>query len=587
MQVRYTFLDLDQATLIPSAKCLVQMTTLMEAVMLGGGKTLLALALLVAPPITAAAQTADTSNSPPAQAQPAQPQTGQPEPSQPLLKPEQLDALAAPIALYPDVLLVNVLAASTYPLEVVQADRWLTAHKSLKGDALKKEVDKQSWDDSVKALASTPSVLSVMSEKLDWTKDLGDAVLAQQPDVMDAIQRLRSKAQANNKLTTTKQQKVSVQQQQNKQVIVIESAVPDTMYVPYFDPAVVYGEWPYQAYPPYYFAAPPYIGAAVIAAGIAFGAGFALGRWGNYWGGGCNWGNNNFFINRSNSINNIGNNWQHNPAHRQGVKYGNANVAQRFGNNNLKAGAGNRVDFRGRDGQQVLRPGQDRPGAGDRAGDRGGDRAGTRDKPGGDRARSGSDRSKRPSTADRSKGGGDRAKAGDRGGGSSAAKRGGRDSALGVSSGRAANLESARGRESVGRRADLGGGGPHGGGGFSRGGGGGGFHGGGGGGFRGGGGGGGRGGGGGGRRSDLALKHDVVLLGHLNSGLGYYRFSYLGSSKAYVGVIAQEVQGLMPKAVMRGSDGYLRVDYEKLGLKFRTYRDWVASGAQIPMRSRI
>jgi hypothetical protein len=111
----------------------------------------------------------------------------------------------------------------------------------------------------------------------------------------------------------------------------------------------------------------------------------------------------------------------------------------------------------------------------------------------------------------------------------------------------------------------------------------------GGGGFRGGGGGGGGrgGGGGGGRRSDLALKHDVVLLGHLDNGLGYYRFSYLGSTKAYVGVIAQEVQAVLPDAVTRGRDGYLRVYYEKLGLKFRTYSDWLASGAQIPTRSRM
>jgi hypothetical protein len=558
--------------------------TPMEAVMFGRGKILLALALLIATPLAATAQTADAPAAPPAQSQSVQPPPAQPGPSQPLLKPEQLDALAAPIALYPDELLANVLAASTYPLEVVQADRWVSGHKNLKGDALKNEVDKQAWDHSVKALAGTPEVLAMMSDKLDWTKGLGDAVLAQQPDVMDAIQRLRSRAQAANKLTTTKQQKVSVRQEQNKQVIVIEPAVPDTIYVPYYDPAVVYGAWPYADYPPYYFAAPPYIGAGVVAAGIAFGAGFAIARWGNYWGGGCNWGNNNFFINRSN---NIGNNWQHNPAHRQGVRYNNANVAQRFGNNNLKMGAADRMDHRGRDGQQAARPGQDRPGAGDRAGDRG-DRAGTRDKPGGDRAGAGGDRGKRPSTADRAKGGGDRAKTADRGGGGSAAKRGGSDSALGnISSGRAANVQSARGQASLGGR---GGGGDF----AGRGGGGGGFSGGGGGGFRGGGGGGGfhgggggRGGGGGGRRSDLALKHDIVLLGLLDNGLGYYRFSYLGSHKAYVGVMAQEVEGLMPEAVTRGSDGYLRVYYEKLGLKFRTYRDWLAAGAQIPSRSRI
>src|SRR6266478_5852815 len=538
------------------------------------GKTLLALALLMTIPVAVSAQTADN---PPAPSSPAQPASQPPPPTVELLKPEQLEALVAPIALYPDELLANVLAASTYPLEVVQADRWLKARKTLKGDALKKQVEKQSWDDSVKALASTADVISMMSDKIDWTKSLGDAVLAQQPDVMDAIQRLRSKAYDNKKLVTTKQQKVSVQTQESKQAIVIESADPNTMYVPYYDPAAVYGTWPYADYQPYYFGYPPYIGAGVIAAGLAFGAGWAIGRWGNYWGGGCNWGNRNLYVNHYNRTNNIGNNWQHNPAHRQGVRYNNANVQQRFGNNTLKAGASNRMDFRGRDGQQVVRPGQDRPGGGDRVGDRAGDRGGDREA---SRDRPGADRGNRPSTADRAKGsakgGGDRAKAANRGG--NAARDGGsRGSALNVSSGRAAAAQSARGRASVGPR---GGGAPS----FAgRGGGGAAFAGGGGGGFRGGGGGGFRGGGGGGRRSDIALKHDVVLLGHLANGLGYYRFSYLGSSKAYVGVIGQEVQSLVPEAVTRGQDGYLRVYYEKLGLQLRSYTDWLAGGAKIPM----
>jgi len=555
-------------------------------------KILIALALLMAIPVAALAQTADKPSAPSSQTQPP----SQPPPSAELLKPEQLEALVAPIALYPDELLANVLAASTYPLEVVQADRWLKERKNLKGDALKMEVDKQAWDDSVKALASTPDVISMMSDKVDWTKNLGDAVLAQQPDVMDAIQRLRSKAYDNKKLVTTKQQKVSVQTQESRQAIVIESADPDTMYVPYYDPATVYGSWPYTDYPPYYFGYPSYIGAGVIATGLAFGAGWAIGRWGNYWGGGCNWGNRNLYVNHYNKINNIGNNWQHNPVHRQGVRYNNANVQQRFGNNNLKAGASNRMDFRGRDGQQVLRPGQDRPGGGDRVGDRAGDRTGDRV---GDRAGGAGDRGNRPSTADRAKGGGDRAKAAKGGGdrakaakgggdrakaanrGSNAARGGGsRSSALNVSSGRAAAAQSARGRASMASMGPRGGGAPSL---AGRGGGGGGFRGGGGGGggFRGGG------GGGGGRRSDIALKHDVVLLGHLANGLGYYRFSYLGSSKAYVGVIAQEVQSLMPTAVTRGQDGYLRVYYEKLGLQFRSYRNWLAGGARIPTPSEV
>src|SRR6267378_69014 len=153
---------------------LIAMTP-METVMFGRSKALLAFAFLVATPAVAAAQTPDTSTAPPAQSQPVEPQPAQPEVSQPLLKPGQLEALAAPIALYPDPLLANVLAASTYPLEVVQGDRWLKERKSLKGDALKKEVDKQSWDDSIKALASTAEVLTMMSDKLEWTKNLGDA----------------------------------------------------------------------------------------------------------------------------------------------------------------------------------------------------------------------------------------------------------------------------------------------------------------------------------------------------------------------------------------------------------------------------
>jgi Protein of unknown function (DUF3300) len=556
----------------------------MEVTMLRCSKALFALTLLVATPIAAVAQTTDS--------QPAQssqpPSASQAQPEQQLLKPEQLEALVAPIALYPDALVANVLAASTYPLEVVQADRWVKANKALKGDALKKEVDKQAWDDSVKALASTADVLAMMSDKVDWTKSLGDAVLAQQPDVMDAIQRLRTKAYDNKKLVTTKQQKVSVQTQEAKQVVVIESSDPETMYVPYYDPATVYGAWPYAEYPPYYFGYPSYIGAGVIAAGLAFGTGWAIARWGNYWGGGFNWGNRNLYVNHFNRVTNVGNNWQHNPAHRQGVRYNNANVAQRFGNNNLKAGASNRMDFRGRDGQQVLRPGQDRSGAADRAGDRAGDRVGDRagDR-GGDRA--GDRGGNRPGTVDRAKGGADRAKAGggdrakaaNRGGSAARGDRGGgRGGAMNVSAGRGAAAHAARGRASMASMGPRGGGGPafagrgggFGGGAAMRGGGG--F---GGGGFR----------GGGGRRSDIALKHDIVQLGYLANGLGYYRFSYLGSSKAYVGVMAQEVQRVMPQAVTRGSDGYLRVYYDRLGLKLRTYSDWLSSGASIPARSEV
>jgi Protein of unknown function (DUF3300) len=542
-----------------------------------------------------------------AEAQTAQPATA---PEQALLKTEELDQLLAPIALYPDPLLSQVLIASTYPLEVVQADRWATQNKSLKGDQLKTEADKQAWDDSVKSLVATPSVLTMMSTKLDWTQKLGDAVLAQQTDIMDAIQRLRSRAHANNKLTSTKEQKVTVKQEQNKQVIAIEPAVADTIHVPYYNPAVVYGGWPYPAYPPYYWPAPGYIAGGIIATGIAFGAGYALGRWasgGNLWGGGFNWGNNNINVNRS--VNNINvKNWQHDSAHRHGVKYNNADVRQKFAKTDAQAGKAARQDFRGKDGQKVLNPDRDRPGAGDR--DRPG--AGDRDRPGaGDRDRPGAGDRDRPGTGDRDRpGGGDRDRAGAggdrgsrdrpqardtgaRGGPDGGGRAGGRDSAFShVQSGQAARAQADRGRQSFqggggGRQVAGGGGGPRpGGAGF--GGGGGGFHGGGGGGFRGGGGGGFRGGGGGGgRRSDVALKHDITLLGRLDNGLGFYRFSYNGSDQAYVGVMAQEVQMVVPEAVVRGRDGYLQVFYEKLGLRFQTYERWIASGARLPAATRI
>jgi hypothetical protein len=272
------------------------------------------------------------------------------EANEQLLKSEELDALVAPIALYPDPLLAEVLMASTYPLEVVQAERWTTKNKSLNGDRLKAAVDKQPWDQSVKLLVATPSVLEMMSSNLDWTQKLGDAVLAQQADVMDAIQRLRSKAMANDKLTTTKEQTVTVKEQDNQQVIAIEPADPNTVYVPYYDPAVVYGGWPNPSYPPYYFQPPSYIGAGVLAAGLAFGAGYALGRWawdGNYWGGGMYWGRNNILVNRPVDINNIGKRWEHRPEHRRGVRYNNPQVQQRFGSRGGQAlkGGGARVNL--------------------------------------------------------------------------------------------------------------------------------------------------------------------------------------------------------------------------------------------------
>src|SRR5215472_14552159 len=201
-----------------------------EGEMIAWAKRLPLLLALLALPIVAQAQS------------PAPPPThaSAPPPAQndqQLLKPEQLDALLAPIALFPDALLAQILMASTYPLEVIEAERWVTANKGLKDDALKAAVGKQSWDDSVKSLVATPSVLDMMSDKLDWTQKLGDAVLAQQPDVMDAIQRLRQKAQANDKLSSNQQQRISTEQTNRKTVIIITPTQTNTVYVPYSNPA--------------------------------------------------------------------------------------------------------------------------------------------------------------------------------------------------------------------------------------------------------------------------------------------------------------------------------------------------------------
>ena len=281
------------------------------------------------------------------------------EQQQPLLGAAQLDQLVAPIALYPDPLLAQVLMASTYPLEVVQADRFAKANKKLKGDKLTQALDKQDWDASVKQLVSTPTVLATMSDKLDWTEKLGDAVLAQQADVMDAIQRLRGQAQANGKLETTKQQKVTVSQEANRQVIEIEPASPEIVYVPYYDPAVVYGEWPYPDYPPYYYPpAPGYVVGGAIATGLAWGAAFAIGHeiWDNF-----DWDRGNINVNIDRNVNrNVDRNfqkWEHNSYHRRGVSYNGDAVKNKFAKGNGRAAADRNLD-RGRKGDQVLNVGQ-------------------------------------------------------------------------------------------------------------------------------------------------------------------------------------------------------------------------------------
>ena len=192
----------------------------------------------------------------------------------PPLKQEELEQLLAPIALYPDALVSQILMASTYPLEIVEASRWLKQNQSLKGDALGKALEAQTWDASVKSLVNFPQVLDMLNEKLDMTVKLGDAFIGQQKQVLDTIQALRSKAKASGNLESNEQQKVEVQQQGATQTIVIQQSNPDVIYVPTYNPTVVYGTWPYPSYPPYYYYPPGYTAGA---AAISFGVGVACG----------------------------------------------------------------------------------------------------------------------------------------------------------------------------------------------------------------------------------------------------------------------------------------------------------------------
>jgi hypothetical protein len=273
----------------------------------------------------------------------------------PSFRPEEIDQVVAPIALYPDNLLAQVLAASTYPLEIVQAARFVQQNKDLKGEKLMAASKDKDWDPSVKAMLEFPDVLLMMNEKLEWTEKLGNAFLSQQKDVMASVQRLRKKAQESGNLKTTKEQKVIVEEQ--TKVIVIEPANPQVVYVPTYNPVVVYGVWAYPAYPPYPVYPPGYVAATAafsFAAGVAVGAA-AHGAYGSY---GCGWGNNevNVNVSRQNNFtqNNYNNsqkyqknqstknqNWQHNPEHRKGARYPNQNTAQKYGQQ--RSGSGGRA----------------------------------------------------------------------------------------------------------------------------------------------------------------------------------------------------------------------------------------------------
>jgi hypothetical protein len=389
----------------------------------------------------------------------------------PTFKPEEIEQLVAPIALYPDGLLAQVLMASTYPLEVVDAARFAKANPNLEGEQLNSALRERSWDPSVKSLLSFPQVLTMMDEKLDWTQKLGDAFLAQQKDVMDAVQRLRAKAQAEGNLKTTEQQTVTVEEQppaSGTQVIVIEPSNPQVVYVPTYNPTVVYGAWPYPAYPPAPYYPPGYVATTAL---ISFGVGMAVGS--AYWGG-CGWGHGDVDIdtNRYNNFNqNVtqnynrsdvknkfeGGKWQHNPEHRKGVEYRDRGTQDRFGRGQ-SGNASTRDAYRGRaeqGRQQIAREGagnmQNQIGQGGRGGGAAGSQrpsASTRPA-GGERGGPGAG-AQRPSAGTREGGGG--RGTGDRGSGAFG----------GSGSGAQARRDSDRGRasrESASRSSRGGGGG--------------------------------------------------------------------------------------------------------------------------------
>ena len=310
-------------------------------------------------------------------------------------KKEEIEQLVAPIALYPDALVAQILMASTYPLEVVSAARWSKANPNVKDKALEDAMQQQTWDPSVKSLTAFPSVIAMLNDKLDMTQKLGDAFLGQQKEVMAAIQGLRAKAEKAGNLKSGKEQKVTTEQEGGTTVIKIEPADPQVVYVPTYNPTVVYGPWPYPAYPPYYYYPPGYSAGSVF---FAFTIGVVVG---NAMWGGCHWGGGNVYINH-NTYNNFNKtdiktgDWQHKPEHRKGAQYRDQASQQKFGGGQ-RPGVDSREQFRGRaeEGRQDIARGDADSfkrdgGAGDRAGGAGDRGAGVGDRSAGAADRGGS-----------------------------------------------------------------------------------------------------------------------------------------------------------------------------------------------------
>ncbi|WP_421567248.1 DUF3300 domain-containing protein [Stenotrophomonas sp. PD6] len=269
---------------------------------------------------------------------------------------EQLDQMLAPVALYPDALLAQVLMASSYPGDVTDAVAWSKAHPDAKGEDAVRQVANQSWDPSVQSLVAFPQLLAVLGQDPAWVQKMGDAFLAQPDAVMDAVQRLRRQAQSAGHLDSNEQQKVSTQPAAASapQTIVIESADPQVVYVPSYNPSVVYGSWAYPAYPPYYYPPPPYYypGGALLSFGIGVAVGGAL--WGD-----LDWGHGDIDIdvnrynefNSNRQINRNDSKWKHNAANRDGVPYRDGATRERFdgARDGARNGAAQREGYRGRD----------------------------------------------------------------------------------------------------------------------------------------------------------------------------------------------------------------------------------------------
>jgi hypothetical protein len=302
---------------------------------------------------------------------PAQQPPELPPPSQ-ALAPNQLDDLVAPIALYPDPLVSQILVAATYPLELVQALQWLERNPGLNGADLTQAAQQQNWDPSIQALVVFPDLVKRLNQDITWTTNLGNAFLNQQADVMDAVQRMRSKAEQAGKLSSTSQQTVTNTTDSGQPVIEIQPANPQVIYLPNYDPAYIWGPPLYYPYASWYYPG-GYFGFGMgIPIGMYFGGGW--GGWGG-WGWHPGWGNhsvivNNNFIHRYNFNSSRGgslsgrSNWSHDASHRQGVPYSNSGVSSRYG-----GGARQSLQSRGAAGQTQFRGASPQSG-GERMGNR-------------------------------------------------------------------------------------------------------------------------------------------------------------------------------------------------------------------------